>query len=145
MGEGNLEKNGLNFLLIQRDGNSEPQSSWLKERNLTFPVNQFYGSCNFLSLIMETNITIKVDMNSVMFLQTYVLLFIKHGQTWKKWRVCVCVCIYIYIYIYIYKTLLIHHLAHRHDDFLPESNNSTTPLGSEAHRSGAVHILWEWK
>ena len=45
------------------------------------------------------------------------------------------------VYIYAYITLLIHHLVHRYDDFLPEGNNSTTPLGSEAHRSGAVHIL----
>ena len=44
--------------------------------------------------------------------------------------------VYIYIYIYIYITLFIHHLVHRHDDFLPEGNNSIAPLGSEAHRLG---------
>lgn len=87
VGEGNPEKNSLNFLPIQEQWELRIEIKLIKrkERNLTFPVNLLYGSyVYFLCQISAKNITVKADMNLVMFLQACILLFIKHGQTLEK-------------------------------------------------------------
>ena len=144
MDEGSLEKNGLNFLPIQRDGNSELQSSWLKAKKEIwhFQLISFMAVVFFFfvmsNLWNKYNYKIWYEFSDVSTNLHFIIY-----KAWKNIKSGIYIY-YIYTNIhtnththtYIYITLFIHHLVHRHDDFLPEGNNSIAPLGSEVHRLG---------